>query len=90
MKNPINVMRLPEILNSYPVSRSTFYLKLKEGLLPPSIPLGDKAVGYIEHEYQAVLIAMIAGNNKEEIKKLVISLVNDRQQLKQGASNVIS
>lgn len=90
MKTPIKIIRLPEVLNSYPVSKSTFYLKLQDGFLPPSISLGEKAVGYIEHEYQAVLAAMVAGDSEDEIKALVKSLVNERQKLKQGANDVIN
>jgi len=82
MKAPLKIIRISEVLTSYfPLSRSTFYLNLKAGLLPPSISLGEKSVGYIEHEYETVLEAMIAGNNNEEIKALVKSLVKQRQEL---------
>jgi len=90
MKNPINIIRLPLVLTIIPLSKSTFYLKLQDGLLPPSISLGERAVGYIEQEYQTVLAAMMAGDSKNDIKELVSSLVNNREKLRVELTNVIN
>jgi len=87
MNTPIKIIRLSEVLNVLPLSRTTMYLKVKNGLLPPAISLGEKAVGYIEHEYQTVLASMIAGDSEDEIKELVKTLINDRQKLKQGLTH---
>ncbi len=79
MQSNIRISRKPEELSRYGFSNSTFYLRIQQGLIPPPISLGGRAVGWVEHENQAVLNAMIAGKTNEEIKALVISLVESRK-----------
>lgn len=75
------IIRKPEVLNLLGFSKSTLHLRINEGLLPPPISLGQRASGYIEHEVQAVLKAMIAGQSQEQIKQLVIELTEARKKL---------
>lgn len=70
--------RLPEAIKRYGLSRSTFYSRIKEGLIPPQVSLGDRAVAWIEHENTAVIAAMIAGKSKDEIRSLITSLIEKR------------
>lgn len=68
--------------------RSSFYSQVAKGLLPPSIQLGPRSVGWVETEINAVNVARILGKTDEEIKSLVMRLVKERVHLAEGAANV--
>ena len=40
------ILRLPSVKAQTGLSRSTIYLRIKEGTFPASIPLGPRAVGW--------------------------------------------
>lgn len=46
------ILRLPEVKSRTGLSRSTIYLRIKEGSFPTPISLGDRAVGWIDSEIQ--------------------------------------
>ena len=46
----VRFLRLPEVLERTGLSRSTIYVRLAEGRFPRPIPLGARAVGWIESE----------------------------------------
>jgi len=71
--------RKPEALNYYQVSKSTLHLRINEGLIPPPIQISRRSVAFIRKEIVAVINAQIAGCSKDEIKALVKSLVEQRQ-----------
>ncbi len=75
----IKISRKPEELDRFGISDSTFYLRIQQGLIPPPISLGGRAVGWLDHENGAVLGAMVAGKSKEEIQALVVSLIEARK-----------
>ena len=47
------ILRLPSVKQQTGLSRSTIYLRLKEGQFPKPVSLGGRAVGWIEAEIQA-------------------------------------
>jgi prophage regulatory protein len=77
---PYKIIRRPSVLNMLGLSKTTLFNREQDGLTPPPINLGGRAVGYLEHECQAVLKAMVAGKSKDEIRQLVCDLVAQRQQ----------
>ncbi len=77
----ISIERKPEVLKRTGFSRSTLHNRINQGLFVPPISLGDRAVGWPEHETSAILLAMVAGKAHQEILLLVCSLVESRQQL---------
>ena len=78
----LRVQRKKEALLCYGISNSTFHTRIKEGIIPPSISLGgSRAVGWLEHETNSVIAAMAAGQSKDSIKDLVISLIEQRKNL---------
>ncbi len=79
IQKQIRIERKPEVLNRTGFSRSTLHTRINEGLFTPAINLGGRAVGWLEHEVTVILTAMVAGKTKDEIKELVNSLVEDRQ-----------
>jgi prophage regulatory protein len=75
----IRINRKSEVLNRISFGKSTLHNKINAGIFPPSISLGARAVGFIEHEVDSVLNAMAAGKNESELKDLVADLVNQRK-----------
>jgi prophage regulatory protein len=76
----IKILRKKEVLELTGLSKSSLHLRINDGTMVPSISLGERAVGFIEFEIQAVLSAMVAGKKKRDIQALVSSLVTQRQQ----------
>ena len=50
---PCRILRRPAVEARTGLSRSTIYLKVAHGLFPRPIPLGLRAVGWIEAEVNA-------------------------------------
>ena len=46
----ITILRLPAVKIRTGLSRSTIYLRISEGNFPKPVPLGGRAVGWIEAE----------------------------------------
>ncbi|MFH0782524.1 MAG: AlpA family transcriptional regulator [Pseudomonadota bacterium] len=44
------IIRLPEVLDKTGLSRSSVFLKIKNGEFPSSIPLGTRARGWLDSE----------------------------------------
>lgn len=77
----MRVLRKNEAAFILAISKTNLQNKINEKLLPPPFSLGARAVGFLEHEINSVLAAMIAGKSKEDIKALVERLIIDRQGL---------
>ncbi len=77
----IKFLRKSEIIPGIlPISKSTFHNYINEGLLPPPVSLGDRAVAWPEHEINSVCRALIKGLPKKDIKALVSSLIVQRNE----------
>ena len=46
----ITILRLPTVRARTGLSRSSIYLRMSKSEFPRSIPLGGRAVGWLEHE----------------------------------------
>lgn len=79
--------RKPEALHLLKISKSTLHVHINEGLIGPPIQISDRAVAFVRSEIMAVIAAQIAGCSKEEIKTLVKSLVEQRQELLPNFTN---
>lgn len=84
----LKILRANQAQQVTGLPRSSFYSQISKGLLPPSIQLGPRSVGWVETEINAVNAARILGKTDEEIKSLVMRLVKDRVHLAEGATNV--
>lgn len=74
------VLRLPPTLDKTGEKRSSFYAKVKAGLMPPAVRLGVRSVGWVEREVDAVIAARIAGKGDDEVRELVRELVASRRE----------
>jgi prophage regulatory protein len=51
------ILRLPEVLAIFPVSRSTWYQGIKDGRYPQPVKLGLRATGWRESTIQSLIAA---------------------------------
>lgn len=53
------ILRLPEVMSRVGLHRASIYKHMAEGFFPHPVPLGARAVGWIESEIDAWLAARI-------------------------------
>lgn len=58
-----------QVLTGY--SRSTIYLRIKQGLFVKPVRLGSRAVGFPASDVMAIIAARISGKSDAEIQQLV-------------------
>jgi prophage regulatory protein len=68
------ILRLPAVKARTGLSRSTIYLRIKEGTFPAPVSLGSRMVGWPSHEVDALNAARIAGQPEAKIRDLVAQL----------------
>ncbi len=73
------ILRLPAIKRQSGLSRSTIYLRIKDGLWTKPLSLGGRSVGWPENEAVVLNAARIAGKSDDEIRDLVKELEAERQ-----------
>ncbi|MDF2179101.1 AlpA family phage regulatory protein [Aliiglaciecola sp. CAU 1673] len=71
-------LRQKEASDKFGLSKSTFYQRIKEGLLPPPVQLGGRAVGWLEHELAEVAKVIAFGSTARELKLAVETIVAHR------------
>lgn len=72
------LLRLKPMLVATGDSKSTLYLRITQGLWPPPVKIGPRAVGWPSSEIAALNAARIAGKADNEIRLLVKKLVEAR------------
>jgi prophage regulatory protein len=77
----LKIERKSEVLRRIGLSRSTLHSKIQKGLWCPPIPLGARAVGFIEHETDELIAAHINGYSRDQLRELVKNLVAERALL---------
>jgi prophage regulatory protein len=61
----LTILRRNEVQARTKLSRSTIYARIKNGTFPAPVPLGPKAVGWIESEIDSFLADCIAQRNSK-------------------------
>ncbi|MCC2607340.1 helix-turn-helix transcriptional regulator [Planctobacterium marinum] len=74
------VIRKNEVMAVLGISSTSLYRLINDSLIPPPFSLGCRAVGWYEHEINAVLKARAAGRNNDQIRELIGELLNARQK----------
>ena len=77
----LKIIRREAVLNRSGMSKTWLNDRVNDGLMPPSIALGGRAVGWLKHEVDAVLAAMAINSSEEAIKELVNNLVSQREYI---------
>ena len=73
------IVRRSEVRQRGGRSNSSLHMDIANGLFPPPVAIGARAVGWPEDEVDAVIVARIAGKSPEEIRALVRELVTARK-----------
>ena len=60
------ILRLPAVKSRTGLSRSTIYLRVKEGTFPAPVSLGARAVGWIDAEIEKWLERQIELSRSEQ------------------------
>ncbi len=76
----ITILRLPSVLAESGNSRSTHYLRIKQGLWTKPVSLGAHAVGWPGSEVDTLNAARIAGLSDSDIRELVSKLEAARKK----------
>jgi len=81
VKNQPRILRRPEVLELTGWSKSTLYNRIESQHFAKPISLGERSVGFVSNEVNAVLHAMIEEQTPEQIKELVCELIQQRKQV---------
>ncbi len=69
MDSAQKILRLPKVIETTGISRSSIYAKISHGLFPIPISLGNRSVGWLESEVNDWIKNCInERNTKKEIK----------------------
>lgn len=79
-KRSLKILRKRDICALMGNPPSTFYLKIKAGLMTKPVLIGLRSVGWPEYEGEEINAAYIAGKSDDEIRDLVKSLHAQRRQ----------
>ena len=71
-------LRLVKVMEVMVMSRSTLYLRVKQGLMTPPVRLSERCSVWPEYEVSAINAAYIAEKTKDEIRELVRQLYQQR------------
>jgi Predicted transcriptional regulator len=74
-------LRLPAVMNATGLSRASVYLRIKQGLMPAPVKLGERAVAWPASEISAINAARIAGKTTDEIRTIVANLERQRASM---------
>lgn len=58
-EKPTRILRLPEVITRVGLKRASIYLHMAAGSFPKQIPLGPRAVGWLESEIDSWLASRI-------------------------------
>jgi prophage regulatory protein len=75
----ITFSRLKAVSAATGKSRSTIYEDIHRGIFPKPVSLGARAVGWPQHEVEAINRARLAGAGNDELRALVERLHQARQ-----------
>ncbi|MEZ0175387.1 MAG: helix-turn-helix transcriptional regulator [Candidatus Reddybacter sp.] len=62
------ILRLPDVMSSTGLSRSTVYSKISDGTFPNQVSLGGRSVGWIDSEIYAWINQRIEASRDAVIK----------------------
>ena len=71
-------LRLKKVMDAMGISRSTVYLRIRQGLMPPPVKIGERCSAWPNYEITAINAARVAQKSDSEIRELVIQLQRQR------------
>lgn len=91
MSVAITFLRPSAAFDRLGIKRSTGYLRVQQGLLPPPVPIGPPRGGhpsmtaFVESEIDAINAARATGKTDQEIQALVKRLIRERARRAEAA-----
>ena len=61
-------------------SKTSIYNRIKSGIFTKAVPIGQRIVGWPDHEVKTIVAAQVAGQTPEQIRALVDSLHAQRAE----------
>ena len=61
-------------------SKTSIYNRIKDGVFTKAVPIGQRIVGWPDHEVKTIVAAQVAGQTPEQIRGLVDSLHAQRAE----------
>jgi len=71
-------LRLKKVMDAMGISRSTVYLRIRQGLMPPPVKIGERCSAWPNYEITAINAARLAQKSDSEIRELVAQLRRQR------------
>ena len=69
------IKRMSDVLKAFGYrSRTTVYKNVNAGVFTRPIAIGQRAVGWLDTEVEAISLALIAGQSQDEVRQLVVRL----------------
>jgi prophage regulatory protein len=78
----ISLLRLDTVVSRRGRSRPQLYIDIKRGTMTPPVRLGEKLSAWPSHEIDALNRAEIGGASQDELRALVLELLEQRQRMK--------
>ena len=80
MNPTLRILRKPELTTKIGLGLTQIDRQEASGLLPRRFQIAKRAVGWAEHEIDAVIAARANGRSEDDIRKLVKRLIADRAE----------
>ena len=71
-------LRIKKVMDVMGISRSTVYLRIKQGLITPPVKIGERSSAWPNYEISAINAARVAQKSDNEIRELVTQLQRQR------------
>jgi len=71
-------LRIKKVMDVMGIGRSTVYLRIKQGLMPPPVKIGERCSAWPNYEISAINAARVAQKSDNEIRELVAQLQRQR------------
>ena len=69
------IKRMSDVLKAFGYrSRTTVYKNVSAGVFTRPIAIGQRAVGWLDTEIEAITLALVAGQSQDEVRQLVVRL----------------
>lgn len=79
------LIRIDGVLKIVPVCRAEWYNRIRRGEAPASVPIGPRAVAWVESEVQEYVDGLIAG--RDEYPQRAVTRKNEKGKfVEQGAA----
>jgi prophage regulatory protein len=66
---PLRLLKLPQVLDRVPVSKSTWWSGVASGRFPKPVSLGPRSKAWLEEDVNSLILTLIAQSSQDQISK---------------------